>query len=306
MSPDELNQRFAIQDHLTFEAGVNKLTRALVDNQSARAEIYLHGGHLTSFQPNGQSPLLWMSDLARFESGKAIRGGVPIVWPWFGAHTIDPSKPQHGFARTSQWQVAESSAPSGSETILKLCLTNNAETQSLWPHSFELTLRITVSETLRLELTTRNTGKTPFEIGCALHSYFAVGDIARTTITGLDDCHYLDQLDDNKSKAQQGAVVINEEVDRIYRETEDECTICDEAARRYIHVGKSGSRSTVVWNPWSLKAQGMRDFPDDGYRSMVCIETANAADDTRTVDPGENHSLIQLISGRLGASLPGH
>ncbi len=296
MNTEELNQQFAIRDQLRFEAGVNGLTRAVIHNDASSAEVYLHGGHITAFHPHGQSPVLWMSNLAQFKPDKAIRGGVPIVWPWFGAHPTDSTKPQHGFARISEWNVAESSAPSNTESRLQLRMNSSPETEALWPHQFELSYTITVTESLSLKLTTRNTGTDAFEVGCALHSYFAIGDIARTTITGLDGRSYLDQLDGMQNKLQSGAVIIGDEVDRIYRDTEDECVVHDKAIDRDIHVAKSGSRSTVVWNPWISKAQRMSDFPDDGYRTMICVETTNAAEDIRTVNPGESHSIVQMIS----------
>ena len=297
---ETLNAQFALADHLQFQAGENGLPKAKIDNGLATAEVYLQGAHITAFQPRGSEPVLWMSPLAQFQSDKAIRGGVPVIWPWFGPHAIDKDKPQHGFARTEKWRVGATKVLANGSTQLQLQLSDTPATCALWPHAFELNLTVTVGTELTIELTSRNTGEQTFTAGGALHSYFAVGDVGQIHIDGLLGRNYIDQLDGNRIKQQNEAVYIRQAVDRIYFDNEDTCTegICaifDALLLRQVYIKRSGSRSTVVWNPWQDKAKTMADFPDEGYRQMVCIETANAVDDVRHLAPGETHTLSQII-----------
>jgi D-hexose-6-phosphate mutarotase len=293
---DELNRTFGIEGHLAFKKGKGNLPRALIDNTFATAEVYLHGAHLTAFQPRGAAPLLWMSELAEFRPDKAIRGGIPVAWPWFGPHPTDDDLPQHGFARVSDWTIAATRALPDGRTEVRLQLTDGGTTRDLWPHAFELELRIVVGRELHVELRSRNTGTETVEIGGALHTYFRVGDIDRVSIEGFGGRDYMDQLDSHRVKRTDGTISITEEVDRIYLEAPDECAIIDPNQKRKIRVAKSGSRSTVVWNPWVDKSQRMADFPDDGYRTMVCLEAANAAEDVRLLPPDGEHILSQTIS----------
>jgi len=293
---ETLNSQFALTEHIIFQAGENGFPMARIDNGLATADVYLHGAHITAFQPQGCEPVLWMSPLAQFKNDKAIRGGVPVIWPWFGPHATDNHKPQHGFARTAQWQVSATKALPDGSTQLQLGLSDTPATRALWPFAFELNLNITVGVELRIELTSHNTGEHPFTAGAALHSYFSVADIADTYVDGLQSCNYINQLDNNKIKKQSDVIRIAQEVDCIYLDTEETCVIHDAKLSRQIHIKKTGSRSTVVWNPWAEKAKAMSDFSDEGYQQMLCIEAANAADDVCTLAPGETHTLSQIIA----------
>lgn len=293
---EALNERFGIAGQVQFLAGQNGLPKLRIENAQATAEVYLHGAHLTAFRPRGHNEVLWMSPLAQFQAGKAIRGGVPVIWPWFGPHATDNSKPQHGFARTAEWQVSATEALADGRTQVQLQLVDSAATRALWPHAFELDLMITVGAELKIELTSRNTGDQPFSAGGALHSYFTVGDVAKISIEGLAGREYIDQLDGNQLKQQTGEVRITAEMDRIYVDSTDTCIIHDAVLARQIQVRKAGSHTTVVWNPWQQKAEAMTDFSDEGYGNMVCIEAANAVDDVVQLAPGEAHTLSQIIA----------
>jgi D-hexose-6-phosphate mutarotase len=293
---EDLNAQFALADQLYFQMGEGGLPIAQINNPLATAEVYLHGAHITAFRPRDHEQVLWMSSLAQFQPGKAIRGGVPVIWPWFGPHATDSSKPQHGFARTVEWRVSATKALADGSTQLQLQLTDNPSTRALWPHTFELSLTISVGSELKIDLTARNTGEQTFVASGAMHSYFAIGDVTQMHIEGLAGREYIDQLDGDQIKQQTGAVRITQETDRIYFNSEDACVIHDAMLSRQIHVKKSGSRSTVVWNPWKDKAQAISDFPNEGYQNMVCIEVANAADDVVQLAPGEEHTLSQIIA----------
>ncbi|MBA3946134.1 MAG: D-hexose-6-phosphate mutarotase [Herpetosiphonaceae bacterium] len=292
----ELNAHFALPKHISFTEGPGGLAVADIKNTHAAVRVALQGGQVVSYQPHGAEPVLFVSGLAGYATGKAIRGGIPVCWPWFGPHPTDATKPQHGFARTLEWSVSSTQVIEGGATKLQLVLVDNEHTRTLWPYSFELLLNVTVGPELQVELVTRNLGAEDFSCGSALHSYFAVSDIAGITIDGLSGCTYIDKTAGGDRKLQPGPVTIDAETDRIYLDTAGSCMIEDPAWQRRIHITAAGSRSTVVWNPWQAAAQRMSDFGDEEYRSMVCVETANAGPDVRTVPTGGEHRLSTRIA----------
>lgn len=298
---EALNAAHGLPDQLRFLAGPGDLPFIEVRNALATATVSLHGGQVLSFQPkDAGADLLFVSEQAIYATGKAIRGGVPICWPWFGPDPEGLGRSAHGIARTMLWTVrGTASLPTG-ETRITLGLTDTGQTRAIWPHRFELILEVTVGQTLRLVLTTRNTSEQPFTITEALHSYFAVGDIAQTAVAGLDGCRYIDKAAgaSGAAKAQQGDVHIGAEVDRVYLGPASELTVLDSAGKRAIHIASRGSRTAVVWNPWAQIAAGMADLKDDAFRRFVCVETANAGEDVVSVLPGQTHEIMSEISGR--------
>jgi len=291
LSLADLNARFAIPGHLAFEEGPGGLTVAKVANAQAEAMISLSGGHVMTWNPVGERPVLWLSGYAKFAAGKSIRGGVPICWPWFGPHATESSFPGHGFARTVPWSVSATEAPDAGTTRLVLKLEQSDATRLQWPHASEAEITLTVGRELTLELTTRNRSSEPFLLGEALHTYFAVSDIRNCPIQGLDGVTYMDKVDGGQHKRQAGAIAISSEVDRVYLGTAGDCVIEDPAWGRAIRIRKQASESTVVWNPWVEKAEKMGDFGSDGYLGMVCVESGNALDNQVTVPAGGEHRL---------------
>jgi D-hexose-6-phosphate mutarotase len=292
---ESLNDSFAITDHIVFANGPGGLPVAEIRNAYAAATVGLHGGQVLAFQPHGHSPILWISAHSLYQPGKAIRGGIPVCWPWFGPHPSDPAKPAHGFARTSLWSVLSAAALADGATQLRLRLADGDASLALWPHAFDLRLVVTVGAQLRTELIARNPDAAPYTCGGALHSYFEVGDVAAIAIHGLDGCAYIDKVDGGQRKIQHGPVTIATETDRVYLNTAETCAIEDPELGRRITIAKSGSRTTVVWNPWADKARRLPDFGDDEYHGMVCVETANADGDSVTVAPGGEHRLTAII-----------
>jgi glucose-6-phosphate 1-epimerase len=294
MELDELNARHAIDGALRFVDGPGGMPHALLRHGAASAEVALHGGHVLRYGADGEPPVLWVSRQAIFAPGKAIRGGVPVCWPWFGPHPDDAARPAHGFVRTQPWQAVASGA--GDDGVwLRLAIADDAATRALWPHAFELALTVTLGASLDLALTMRNTGDAPFTCGGALHSYFAVGAIERARVTGLDGQRYLDQLT-GAEQTQRGPATFDAEVDRVYQDAGAACAVEDEALGRRITIAKAGSRTTVVWNPWVEKARRLADFGDDEYREMLCVETAMAHADRVTLAPGASHTLRATIA----------
>ena len=292
----QLNDRFDIPHHLTFCPGRGGLPVVKIRNAHATATVALHGGQILAFQPNGASPVLWMSERAIYAEGTPLRGGIPVCWPWFGPHPTAPNGKAHGFARVSMWQVLGSRVAQGGTTELQLCLQDNRDRRELWPHAFSLQLVVTVGPQLEVDLIATNRGGEPFEYSGALHSYFCVGDVTRLAVHGLDGCTYVDQVDGGRRKVQRGPVTLEGETDRIYLDTSADCLIDDPALARRIRVAAAGSRSTVVWNPWVDKARRLADFAEDEYRHMLCVETANADADAVRLAPDEAHHLRAIIS----------
>lgn len=291
-----LNEQFGLASQLVFKAGPGGLTTAEIDNRYATATVVLQGGHILSFQPHNQQPVLWVSRDSHFASGKAIRGGIPVCWPWFANHPTDATKPAHGFARISPWSVLGSELTQEGATRLRLGLRDAQTTRALWPHPFQLELVVTVGLVLQVELLVRNSGERAFTCTEALHSYFSVSDSANITLTGLEGRAYLDKVAGNQRRDQTGPITITGETDRVYLDTSADCLIVDSGWQRQIRVAKQGSRTTVVWNPWTEKAQQMADFGAEEYRQMVCVETANAANEVITVPAGGEHRLQTAIS----------
>jgi glucose-6-phosphate 1-epimerase len=286
-------QKRQIPERVTIVQGGGDLPKIKVKTDWSAAEIYLLGAHVTGFQKNGEPPLLFMSKASQFTLGKAIRGGVPIIFPWFGAREGFPS---HGFARVTEWEWEESfAAPDGSVT-LRFHLPTAAHAANL--PSENVTFAVTVSDQLSMELTVTNLSRTEnLSFENCLHTYFAIGDIAEAEITGLTGTTYIDKVDNFTTKLESAAAVrITSETDRVYLGTAGPLEIHDARLHRKIRVEKIGSASTVVWNPWADKAKQMSDLGDDEYKQMVCVEAGNVAQNKITIAPGKSASLKVILS----------
>ena len=283
---------------ITRVAGNGGLPMINVSNDHADAVISVYAGQVLSFIPKGAADVLFVSDKAYYAEGKAIKGGVPICWPWFGADPEGKGRPAHGFMRNRMWSEWETRDNADGSTTVILGVESSPETLAIWPNAFRLAMEITVGKTLQLALVTRNTGDAAFTITQALHTYFAVGDIAQTTVTGLEGTQYLDKAADGNgvTKQQDGAISIASEVDRIYLGVPAEQAIVDDALNRTIRITSSGNKTAVVWNPWAKIAAGMADLQDDDYTRFVCVETTNAADDVVSVAAGSEFRLTAEYS----------
>ena len=296
MTLAELNQHFGINDHLKFNEIAGGFLTADINNGHASASIALQGAHLMTYTPHGHEPVIWLSKYAKFAAGKSIRGGVPICWPWFGPHATDAKLPGHGYARTVMWEVLEAKALPDGSTFISFGLIASDATRAQWSNPSSVKIEMTVGKTLRVELVTHNSGKQPFALGEALHTYFNISDVAQMTIRGLEGCTYLDKVGEPATRTQKDGIVIESEVDRVYVDTTADCVIEDRGFKRAIRIAKQSSHSTVVWNPWTEKADKMGDFGQDGHRGMVCVESANAFGNVVNVAPGETHRLVVVYS----------
>lgn len=277
--------------------GNGTLPKIEVTTAWSTAEIYLHGAQVTHFQKRGEEPLLFCSQLSRFETGAAIRGGVPIVLPWFGPRE---GQSAHGFARTVQWDLNETMAlPDGGAT-LRFSLPETPA-GGMWP-SFTAIYVVTVTDRLGLELIVTNIAPdAEFTFENCLHTYFTVGDVTRVNIIGLKGATYLDKVESFAPKKDSAdSIQIDRETDRHYLDTTSTVEILDSSLKRRIKIEKSGSASTVVWNPWTAKARQMPDFGDDEYKKMVCVESGNVAKNRIVLPPGKSSVVkVTLSSGGL-------
>ncbi len=290
----QVNTQFGIAGKLSFRDDPSGLIVAEISNAQATASLCLQGAHLMTWQPRSQkTPVIWLSRDAKLALGKSIRGGAPVCWPWFGAHASESGFPGHGFARTVPWQVIESGSEPDGATRLTLRLIASDKTRVQWPHQCDLDLTVIVGDTLRMEMSTTNTGDEDFVIGEALHTYLQIGDIGTARVTGLEGCEYWDKVGGSELRKQSGGITFSGETDRVYINTAAECVIHDDKLKRRIHVAKSGSLSTVVWTPWTEKAAKMGDMGQpDGWREMVCVESVNAIENVVKVSAGSRHTLI--------------
>ena len=292
MDLEELNAHFGLPGVLVFAAGRGGLVYADVTTAQATARVYLQGAHVTAWQPAGEQPVLFMSRKSEFAVGKAIRGGVPIAFPWFAtdqkADRVDGKPgPSHGFARIQDWTVAFA-ALAGDELHLTLTLGPTAMSRSMGFDHFRLAYQLTFGKTLTMQLTVANEGTAPLEFEEALHTYFAVVDVHEVSVTGLEPTAYIDKTDDFKHKpASHAALRFTGFTDRVYPDTTATCVIHDAVEKRRIRIEKTNSRTTVVFNPWKELA----DMGPDEWHEMLCVETVNAGSDAVTLAPGQTHTM---------------
>jgi glucose-6-phosphate 1-epimerase len=274
-----------IPGRVTVSSGNGGLPVVRVRSDFSTAEIYPHGAHVTGFQKHGEAPLLFMSAASEFLAEKPIRGGVPVIFPWFGSRE---GMVAHGFARLAEWDlVAASVRPLGA---VKLSFQLPTE------EPYKVTFDVTVGSSLIMELGVHNTADTPFTFETCLHTYFQIGDIRQLRVSGLQGTRYHDQLLAAGFAETADAIRFSAETDRTYQETSATVAIIDPVLDRAIIVSKTGSKSTVVWNPWIAKSQRMPDFGDDEYLRMVCVESGNVSENSVTLAPGEEALLTVEVS----------
>jgi glucose-6-phosphate 1-epimerase len=289
---EELNQQFSVEGALRFEEGPGGLTRLWVDTAEAQAEIYLQGAHVAQWRPaTAVHPVLFMSAQSQFAPGKAIRGGVPVVFPWFGDRTDGLPGPAHGFARTLPWEVVAAERRADGVGV-SFRLLPSQMTRDLGYDDFVAIYEVVVGKALELKLTVENVGYTPLTIGEALHAYFAVSDIHQVEVAGLKGTEYYDKADGGKRKRQgEEAIRFRRETDQLHVDATEPVTIADPGWRRRVVIEKQGSASTVVWNPWTEKAKRLADLGEEAWPHFVCVEPANAAENAVTVEPGAVHTM---------------
>ena len=273
----ELNRRFGIPGLAEVVAGNGGLPKVSITSPAAAGEMYLHGAHVTSWKPGGAGEVLFLSSHSRWQDGKAIRGGIPICFPWFRAKSDDPHAPAHGFVRTKSWEL-EAIAQHGNAISVSMFTESDDSTKRWWPADFRLVHRATFGAELQLELEVINTGTTTVRFQEALHTYHRVGRVETARLHGLDEVHYLDNTDSNREKVQHGDVVIASQTDRAYLTAQPEVELEDPTLHRRIQIAKENSATTVVWNPWVEAARTLPDLGEDEWTQMFCVEASNVLD----------------------------
>jgi glucose-6-phosphate 1-epimerase len=256
------------------------------------AEVYLHGAHVARWTPPSGADVLYLSPRSRWAAGEAIRGGVPVIFPQFAGQG---PLPKHGFARTTAWTLAESSA-----THALLVLTDTPETRKLWDHAFRAELRVELGDALAMTFAVENTGDRLFDFTCALHSYFRVADVTRAEVRGLDAVRFYDKVTGERHVQLGDRLRFGRETDRVYVRTPDELCVRDPVEERTVMIRKHGFPDAVVWNPGAAKAREISDLGERAYPRFVCVEAACAAEPVR-LEPGgrwEGGQVIRVESAK--------
>ena len=301
----ELQSTCSLPDVARWEATASGLARLAVKTDACEAHLFAYGAQLISFTPTNQAPVLHLSPRSAFVAGKAIRGGIPLCFPWFGPHPTMREAPAHGFARTQVWHVEAVTLEDSGRVTVVLYLGSGQATLLLWPHAFEARLTLSLGPTLSVALEIKNVDDHGWDVEAALHSYFSVGDVRRTVLCGLEKTPFLDKAQGGTRCAGAAApLVLVGETDRVYLPTRGAVLLQDEALQRSLRIGKQGSDATVVWNPWLGRATSMADIGSDGWEGFVCIEAACVRERPVVLSPGATHRLVQRVAS-LPARTPG-
>ena len=283
----------AIPGRVNLASGQGGLPVVRVHTEWSDAEIYLHGAHITHFQKRNEPPVLFLSEKSQFKDGQPIRGGVPVIFPWFGPKE---GEPMHGFGRLKTWDLKSVALEANGRIRLRFRLPDCPEAGKFPP--FLAQLSVTVGESLTMNLSVMNSSSDrDFEFETCLHTYFSVGEIGAVSIAGLQGRTYVDKVDNFAQKTETGeAISVNSEVNRIYEDTSGPVVITDAKLGRKVRIDTEGSTSTVVWNPWIARAKEMSDFGDEEYLKMVCVESGNVAKNKVKLAPGKIASLRVKLS----------
>jgi len=295
MTIDEMNDRFGIAGLAQIVAGQSGLPLVRLTAPSGSAEIYLHGAQVVSWRPAGADEVLFLSAQSRFEDGKAIRGGIPICFPWFRGKADNPKAPAHGVVRTKEWTL-DAIARDGDGVLVTFATESDEASRKWYPHEFSVEYRVRVGAALNLSLTVTNTGSDLMRFEEALHTYHRVGDAERVRVTGLDGTAYLDNMDGNTEKRQAGDVTFVAQTDNAYLDTVEALKVIDPVLERRIETEKKNSRTTVVWNPWSDGAKALADLGDDEWRTMACVEASNIMAYAVELAPGAEHTMEAVLT----------
>ena len=284
-----------ISDSTSIQANQDGVEFIIINHPKFNAAFTLHGAHLIHFQVKNHPPLIYTSSEAIYSPDKAIRGGIPICWPWFGNTEKSKQKklPSHGFARISQWKLKTTNETEEGVEV-EFSLASTAQTKSIWDHDFELILNAKLTDSINLTLITKNTGHKTFSYGGALHSYLHIADINQFSVTGLAST-YTDSLDKGITKKTTNPIYTSGPIDAIFGVNKGSVILADTVNERTISIANTGNDAVVVWNPWKEGAKAFADMPDDGYQTMFCVESAITSAQGVSVAPNQTHALQTVI-----------
>ncbi|MCK5944315.1 MAG: cysteine-rich CWC family protein [Planctomycetes bacterium] len=258
-----------------------------------RALVSTTGAQVLSWHVDGED-VLWTAGEPAFEPGKPVRGGIPVVFPWFGDHPDDPDKPAHGFARSQTWQLV-----GAAEAAVSLALRDGDASRALWPQPFSLELDVALAETgeLRIAMRVHNPGRAPMTFEQALHTYFAVGDVHEASVHGLEGVPVTEHAREPEGDWDRGAPLrFRAETDRVFQQVPDEIRLRAPALSREVTLRTTDARSAIVWTPWPDKAARLSQMGADDWQTFCCIESANCKENAVTLDPGASHELVLVMS----------
>jgi len=302
-----LYSRFDNIDEVKIELH-KELLAINIHNHTAEATVFLQGAQLSQYQPHKEPPVIWLSPDCDYKVGSPLRGGIPICWPWFGALDKNPAsiqqqvasseEPAHGFVRVLEWDIDFINAISLDETELQMSL--NLDANERWPFACKLVMKFTIGARLTVCFKVQNNDSKAFVFTSALHSYFAIGDINKTQISGLDSKPFVDTLNDREVFTQHGDITIDREIDRIYETNGGDIQVVDSEWQRKISIVSNSSANAVVWNPWIEKSKRLSQFGDLSFKKMLCVESANVGCDSVALQPGEWHTqTVEVMSQAL-------
>lgn len=292
---ENLNSRFGIEGKLSIKQNESGFKYVDINTGVSTAKILIYGAHAISFVPQGEEELLWVSPKTEYQEGKAVRGGIPVCFPWFGPSPVDANLPKHGFGRLMEWELKSTTVNSDDTIEVVMTLQATDESFYFWPHEFKATMTFTVGNSLKATLNVTNTGVAEMQYSAALHTYFNVGDANSVSVDGLSGHYYYPNGSTERLMQKEPYYTLEGFVDRCYVNHSHTCYIQDAALNRTIEAAKEGSNCTVVWNPWEEGARLIIDMPDDGYLGFVCVEAANCFDDTIVLQPGDDHSTSVIL-----------
>jgi glucose-6-phosphate 1-epimerase len=301
---DDLTAKFAIRDHITFHETHPGMIAMRIATSSSEATLYLQGAHLTQWTPKNSSPAIYLSSKSAIAPGKPIRGGIPVLFPWFGerwdgkdfeaAHNI--KSPMHGFGRVTVWTLDRVHLSPDGEVLVVLSLLPDDQSRSFGYGSFHAIMEFRIGAELHVALTVTNTGSTPMPFEEGFHTYYAVSDVPAVRVDGLRGSTYLDKRDNFIRKVQRETqFAFTRDVDQVHVHTSEPITVHDPAGHRSFAIQKTGSQTTVIWNPWSVLNPGIPDLPEDAWQHFICAEVVNAADDRINLQPGATHGMAMTI-----------
>lgn len=285
-------------DGVTIEQSSTGLSFVNIKTKYCTCAITTNGAHVTEFTPTGEKPVLWMSKSSNLTINSALRGGVPVCAPWFGPAPVE-GRPNHGIVRTQIWEIEEISQLVGGAIKVVMTLDSSNIDKALYDWSFKATMTIIAADTLEMTLSFTNTDTKEGIFTGALHTYFGVSNINNVTVKGLANHTYEDKVPgaiQTSGVLQNDDITVASEVDRVYQPAFGSTYLVDSGYNRVIRVDKTGSGSTVVWNPWIEKSKKMPDFGDLEYKEMICIEAAIALKDARKIAPNTTITLSQKLS----------
>ncbi len=294
MTVNELNTRYGAPGRIVFRQGHCGYPEVVLANQYGTAEVALMGANVLSYKPTGHSPVIFRPAKRDYNRGESFHGGIPVCWPQFGRLAIE-GMAQHGFARIMPFTV-RGTQYSEEMTEVTLGLQATDETRAIWPHDFDLEVKITVSMKLNLAMITRNTGAQPFEFTGGFHPYFLVRERDGVTVKGLDGVGYI-YAEDMTEHVLTGDLAMTSSTDHVFSlppAVKHEFAILDEGLKRSIAMVSSGNESAIVWNPGS--GAKLADFEPDDWRHFVCVEpVTHWPKATASLAPGAKHELLVAI-----------